>query len=208
MQDTFYIGLDLGQMQDFTALTVLQEVPTPGGLKPWAHHLRHAERLPLGTTYTAIAEHVRSVQARPALASARTVVVVDTTGVGLPVFEMLRAAGVTGLVGVTIHSGDAVTRDGAIHRVPKRDLVSTLQVLFQSGRLKIADGLEHGPVLRHELQSFKAKINLSTGHDSYEAWREGDHDDLVLSLAMACWFAESARPQFDARDLPQVRRAW
>ena len=195
MQQTFHLGLDLGQMQDHTALTVLQEIPTPDGPKAWAYHLRHAERLPLGTPYTAIAERVRAVQQTPPLATARTRVVVDTTGVGLPVFEMLRTAGVRNLYGVTIHSGDAVSRDGAIHRVPKRELVSTLQVLFQSGRLQIADGLTDGPVLRHELQNFKAKINLATGHDSYEAWREGDHDDLVLSLAMACWHAETVRPR-------------
>ncbi len=34
------------------------------------------------------------------------------------------------------------------------------------------------------------KINISTAHDSYEAWREGDHDDLVLAVAMACWAGE------------------
>ena len=39
------------------------------------------------------------------------------------------------------------------------------------------------------------KINVATGHDSYEAWREGDHDDLVLSLALAVWYGQ--RPQID-----------
>ena len=219
----YYLGLDLGQMQDYTALTVLQRIkpepppaqpepairgrqsvggpfatirsaPRPVSAPTDGYHLRHVERLPLGTSYTAVAERVLAVQRSGPLASADTVVVADTTGVGLPVFEMLKGAGVTGLRGVTIHSGDAVSRDGAIHRVPKRDLVSTLQVLFQSGRLQIADGLAEGAILRHELQSFKAKINIATGHDSYEAWREGDHDDLVLSLAMACWYAETQRP--------------
>jgi len=38
--------------------------------------------------------------------------------------------------------------------------------------------------------SFKVKINLKTAHDSYEAWREGQHDDLVLFVALAAWFAE------------------
>lgn len=33
------------------------------------------------------------------------------------------------------------------------------------------------------------KVNVSTGHDSYEAWREGDHDDLVLAAALAAWKA-------------------
>ena len=134
-------------------------------------------------------------------------VVGDFTGVGIPVFEMLEGAGVEDLHGVSIHGGEAVTRDGKINRVPKRVLVSTLQVLLQQGRLRAAAGLPLWPVLRSELQNFKAKINLGTGHDTYEAWREGDHDDLVLSLAMACWFAENRRP-LSAAELPTVHEPW
>ena len=44
-----------------------------------------------------------------------------------------------------------------------------------------------------ELAQFKVKINISTGHDSYEAWREGDHDDLVLAVALACWYGVKRR---------------
>ena len=28
-----------------------------------------------------------------------------------------------------------------------------------------------------------------TGNDTCQAWREGDHDDLVLAVAVACWYA-------------------
>jgi hypothetical protein len=28
-----------------------------------------------------------------------------------------------------------------------------------------------------------------TAQDSYEHWRESDHDDLVLATALACWAA-------------------
>ena len=35
----------------------------------------------------------------------------------------------------------------------------------------------------------RVKVNLQTGHDSYEAWRERDHDDLVLAVAFASWYA-------------------
>ena len=45
-------------------------------------------------------------------------------------------------------------------------------------------------VLVKELLNFRVKINISTAHDSYEAWREGDHDDLVLSVALSCWAGE------------------
>ena len=61
---------------------------------------------------------------------------------------------------------------------------------MQNSQLKIAEGLKLRETLERELQNFKVKINIATGHDSYEAWREGDHDDLVLAVAMACWCGE------------------
>jgi hypothetical protein len=63
-------------------------------------------------------------------------------------------------------------------------------VLLQNGQLKIAEGLALRETLVKELLNFRVKINISTAHDSYEAWREGDHDDLVLSVALACWAGE------------------
>jgi hypothetical protein len=37
--------------------------------------------------------------------------------------------------------------------------------------------------------NFRVKITTNA-NDTYEAWREGQHDDLVLGLSMACWYAE------------------
>ena len=99
-------------------------------------------------------------------------------------------------ISVWIHGGDSVSHEGRTYRVPKRDLVGVLQVLFQSGRIKVAGSLKEGETLLRELQNFRAKINISTGHDSYEAWRESDHDDLVLAVALAAWYAaRGARPR-------------
>jgi hypothetical protein len=78
--------------------------------------------------------------------------------------------------------------------VPKRNLVSALQAALQTGALKIASSLELAEVLREELLNFRIKINIATGHDSYENWREGDHDDLVLAAAMAVWSARTPQP--------------
>jgi hypothetical protein len=94
---------------------------------------------------------------------------------------------------VTITGGDSVVRDNAYHaRVPKRELVGLLVALFQSGRLKVARYLELAPALLDELLNFRVKVNLQTAHDSYEAWRESAHDDLVLATALACWHAQNA----------------
>jgi hypothetical protein len=48
--------------------------------------------------------------------------------------------------------------------------------------------------LQTELGHFELKISQA-GHDSYGAWREGTHDDLVLALAVALWYAQLILPQ-------------
>ena len=65
-----------------------------------------------------------------------------------------------------------------------------MQVLLQAERLKVAEELPDATVLVQELLNFRVKIDLLTAHDSYGAWREGQHDDLVLATAVACWYGE------------------
>jgi hypothetical protein len=47
-----------------------------------------------------------------------------------------------------------------------------------------------------EFLTFRIKMNAATEHESFEAWRERDHDDLVLAVALACWLGEKlGRPR-------------
>ena len=55
--------------------------------------------------------------------------------------------------------------------------------------MKIAAGLQHAQILKQELLNFRVKVNERTGNEQYEAWRENEHDDLVLATALACWYA-------------------
>jgi hypothetical protein len=118
--------------------------------------------------------------------------IVDATGVGRAVTDLFRERGLR-FRAVTITGGDKPSRDGTEHRVPKRDLIAALEVPFHTGELKIAAELRLWPTLREELLNFRRKINLRTAHDSYEHWRETDHDDLVLATALACWQATRRR---------------
>jgi hypothetical protein len=126
---------------------------------------------------------------------------VDRTGVGVAVFDMLRKARpACRLVPVTITGGTATTcqEDGCWH-VPKRELAGVLGVLIGGHRLKVAPGLPLGKTLNQELAAFKVKVNIATGSESFEAWREKDHDDLVLAAALACWYGERAQRQLWVR---------
>jgi hypothetical protein len=73
--------------------------------------------------------------------------------------------------------------------VPKKELVSTLQVLLRTRRLEVAAALPEADTLAQEMASFKVKITVSA-NETFGAWSERDHDDLVLGVALACWLAE------------------
>lgn len=180
---SFTLGIDLGQVSDYTAIAIIEERPTGTNL------VRHLERV-RGVTYPRIVQRIAElVGSLPSHAD----LAVDATGVGRPVVDMIRAARIPAdLYAITITGGGSVTRSGLEWRVPKRDLASTVAILLQTGRLRIAPSLQEAGNLERELQAFRVKVSVD-GHDSYEAWREGDHDDLVLAVAMAVWLNEKGR---------------
>jgi hypothetical protein len=94
---------------------------------------------------------------------------------------------------VAITGGNAMNKDGANYRIPKRDLVTVVTLLLESRRLKIPRSLPLADTLVQELHNFKVTIS-PLGHDAYGAggeWREGAHDDCVLAVALAVWFGEN-----------------
>jgi len=186
----YYVGLDLGQVQDYTALAVLEWLPNE-----YSYAVRHLRRFPLGTPYPRICDEVRALVLRPPLVG-RVQLVVDATGVGRPVLDIFRKAQLGhGVIAISIHGGDNVSREPAVSgfRVPKRDLVSNLQLLFQARRLKISKDLPEAEILVQELRSFRVQITES-GNDTYGVWRSGEHDDLVLAVSLAAWLGERHHP--------------
>jgi hypothetical protein len=182
----FLVGLDLGQAADFSALCLLERTDT----RPATYLLRHAQRFPLATPYPEIVERVAARLLQPPL-QGRTMMAVDASGVGPPVLELFRARlPRTRVVGITITGGTSVGGDSSNPTVPKRDLVSTLAVVFETERIRIAPTAIAASELRAELLAFRVSLSDS-GHDSYAAYRERDHDDLVCALSLACWLGEN-----------------
>ena len=87
MQRDYILGLDLGQTTDYSALAVLER-PVESPSKEVIYALRHLQRFPLGTPYTTIVPGVARIAAKPPLRGSP--LVVDQTGVGRPVVDMLR----------------------------------------------------------------------------------------------------------------------
>lgn len=194
------IGVDLAQRKDWTAIAVVERVESFTGrtieANPWRtetreleshHHVIHMERT-RHVGYPEIVAQVASLLDEPALREAR--LVIDATGVGNAVLDLFKdeyrrgRLGRSHPYGVTITSGTEVN---GLH-VPKRELVANLVALSQTGRLRFADGLALADAMRHELAHFQAKTSERTGHTRFEARRESDHDDLVISVALATFW--------------------
>jgi len=197
----FIIGVDLGQAQDYTAISILEKIRKFNHIlfdyKEPFYHCRYLNRPKLNTPYPEIVKRVGDIynELKQEQGGQSPALVIDSTGVGRAVFDMFKEAGLNPK-GINITGGDKVTRSGSFRNVPKRDLVGTLQVLFQTGKLKVAKELPEATTLINELLNFKVKININTAHDSYESYREGIHDDLVLSVACAAWWGEK-RPAIE-----------
>jgi hypothetical protein len=114
--------------------------------------------------------------------------VVDITGCGRSGAAMLKRDGVNPiLVTVTLGADESMGEYGD-WRVGKAELVSNLQVLFQTNKLRVSQGMPLSAMFVAELQNFKMKPPPLNAHD-LDAWRLGAHDDLVLAAAVGAWRA-------------------
>ncbi len=197
-RDCYFVGLDLGQASEPTALAVLGRSAVPPRAPPDArrpvHALRHRQRFPPGTPYGDIAAELAGRFGDTPLTSSS--LAVDVTGVGRPVVDLLRKSRIRATIKpVTVTGGHEAARDtlgGWL--VPRKELVSTTQVLLQERRLKVAQALPEAAMLQQELLNFKTKPSTAP-LDTFEAWRENPHDDLVLAVAIAAWIGERAMLQ-------------
>jgi hypothetical protein len=174
------IGADIGQAQD-PAVNAILEATTA------RLDLAHLERLPLGTPYPAIAERLGLLlEAAPPPCA----LVIDATGVGRPVLDLLRQAGHSPVAVSIIGSGsERLEPEDGIWRVPKKRLMSPLACAIEGGRLSIAPDLPERETFKGELAAFHRKLN-QRGHAVFGGKRE--HDDTVIAVALAVWWAERA----------------
>ncbi len=186
----FVAGLDLGKLSDYSALCVEKISPDVEAGKQLRRHCVVAlKRWELRGPYGQIVDDVvKAFDREPLTGSA---LVLDRTGVGVAVAEtLIKARPKAKIVQVTITGGAQTSYADGCWCVPKRELAGVMQVLLGTRRFQVAQGVEFADTLKRELERFTVKINIATGHESFEAWRETDKDDLVLSAMLACWWAE------------------
>ena len=203
----YVISVDLGQAADFTAIGILKRVPQQTGQTKDLYskhgqelsreysdhfHLVYAHRVPLHTSYP---DQVATIVQLCGRAPGSYQVIADATGVGRPVVDLMRQAGLP-VIGCVITAGlgqSHQNKETGFWMVPKRELVTRAQTYMQQGRLKIGGKLKLADIIVKELLAFRMRISTTTGNASFEAWRDQAHDDLVLMLCMGVWWGHQTR---------------
>ncbi len=193
-----FIGADIGQKRDPTAVAVVEAFKgrANGAWPVYTFETRYLERLPLNTDYPSVADRIveiaEGIQKRPRpihVKAPKITIIVDATGVGAPVVDLLRQR----LIGTTIKLTEATFTHGdrlngrtglSKMSVGKAYLVSRMQALFQTRRVRLPKGHPEAAALTDELLNYEIKIG-EDANDRYGAFKTGKHDDLVTALGLA-----------------------
>ena len=177
----FFVGLDLGQRCDYSALVAVEvadlildelDYVTYERRRERRMRVRLVQRIALGTPYPDVVELVRRVVRDKELAG-RCTLVVDATGVGAPVMDMLRRADLgCPIEGVVLTGGEqGVARRRA---VAGAEAGPDLRAAGDAGETGAGDIAASG---------VGAGVDEGAGGDGgagarVGAWRAGEHDDL------------------------------
>lgn len=168
----FKLGVDLAKMNDWTVIT---PVDVTDRVAAWGE-----DEKPFLVGMPERFNRIDWVLQRARIKAAwglynKAVVTLDATGLGGPIVDDLRSENVAPLEAITF------TAD------MRRDLLNNLQLMLAEDKVKIPD---FAPLVG-ELEAFSYEVNRN-GRLSIEV-PEGQHDDCVMSLALALWKAKKER---------------
>ncbi|MBA3629280.1 MAG: hypothetical protein H0W55_06335 [Actinobacteria bacterium] len=194
--------MDVGQRRDPTAIAVAElsqrersiiphkdqrRTPTGLTLPESTFIIRSLGRLPLGTSYPMVVHRVSEVLIRLRAMDPynQPELVVDATGVGMPIYDELAGAlnDLARVVPATFVAGGRFERDGHGIRLGKAYLVSRLQALVQAERIRLPE-TDQARALAKELTDYEIRVDESAKMTA-GAFKVGTHDDLATALGLA-----------------------
>ncbi len=191
----WFLGLDLAQREDFTALATLELKWTITGkdMATWEPEwtpsliIRSLDRYELAQSYTAyqeaIEERVNSIRAYDA--KSKINLALDAAGPGGPIVDDLRLSKIDAAIHpITITGGAYPSHSTHGANVPRRALFSRTLLLMERGTLQAQPGVSNWTELCKEL------LRLRAGDSHSKA-----HDDLAIALTLAVWQAATHAPE-------------
>jgi hypothetical protein len=167
---------------DFTALSMIECLDDSLALRD----LRH---LPIDQSFTEQQETILKAVAK-IQASGRSVTLVgDSTGLGKPQLHLLREKRLCRVIGIWLTAGNTVGGSFDDKTVPKVDVITAAQLALEQRLITWNKRLELANIFARELRGYRFKVRASGSTELGNHRGDSDHDDLVLSVAMACWWA-------------------
>jgi len=175
-QGRFLAGLDLGKLQDYSVLIVLEEVDGK-------YLLRHWKVFPLGTKYATVIGYVKTLTDRWKHIDR---IRVDITGVGEYVVEDMQNAGIENVEGVTF----TVPRKQELASLLKqRMLDGAYRFPFVELRLSPTVLLSYVAELNVERFELRKDGSIALSHP------QGQHDDTFWATCLAIYCSVKMMPE-------------
>lgn len=219
-RNRWFLGVDLGQRRDHSAIAALELSWHYHGRSPlnydWIYKpavvLRRLQHFPVGTDYEEIPPMlyriISDIDAQagwhPEGAAPPKDIVIDGGGPGPPVVDRIRRAipGSITLSPVIITGGtNTNTLSSGYTGVPRRTLLSNLLLLIGAGVLRVPQSLEHWERFEEECAGLSAVGGSHPAHGHH-------HDDLVIAAALAVSGALRCHPEILPPQDQAQRQPW
>jgi hypothetical protein len=192
----FDIGIDLAQARDRTVVTMAKKIWRKGIRYYRVGHFEiMPQNMPFEHQCNVISNMISRLQDSGGFVDTVTI---DYTGIGRPVWEMLRRRKIPNLKGVLITGGEpgSGTQKGDIYHVPKIDLITGLQSLADPRlrRLIVHPDVPHAQDFENELRNYTVQYT-ETGRMMMNA-KSGGHDDIVIATALTPYVSEYTNNSF------------
>ena len=196
----YWLGVDLAQAQDFTALCCLHDQCLPiwsaGSqqvLGPRRRTIVFADKFK-GVSYPDVVSHViRTMLKEPLRGRCR--LVIDASGLGRVVSDLLTEQRVEHHAIQMTVGQNWVKKDRYVN-VGKTLLLETLSLLFATGDLTFAHNLPLRGDMLAELETFQL-TETAAGNQIITQGKSGaHHGDLAIALSAACFASEHLLPGF------------
>lgn len=212
---TYVVAQDIAKSIDYTTTVVHQVKPealVTSGLQESRIFTFEDEvfRDKVQLKYTELPQYTKELMSSLDL-SDRSALLIDMTGVGAAIYDMYDSFGLDPL-GIVFSSGNASNIHsgrksksifGTVTHisVPKPDLIASLKLSVEQGRLRMAKGLRYAEEAENQFRHFVGKFNETTKKVKMENDSPEVHDDFVVTEAMCAWYIHHMKGFYKERTL-------
>ena len=198
--EKFWVSADLGQANDFSAVTMIRDRRVPFYATSTRQMLAPRERVVVyadrfrGVSYVDVVGHLIDLMNRPAVVG-RVELSIDATGLGRVVHDMLVEKNVRHNA-VQMTTGQNWSRNGQYVSVGKTMMVETLSVMFASAELTFASDLQLRKLIEEDLASFTLTTTAAGNQIITQSRSAAGHGDLGISLSVGAFASQFLMPGY------------